>query len=932
MSKLTPGRSFWIFFCFLFPTILSSQQLGLRRPAIAWQQINTDTARIIFPKGLEQVGMRAAEVLHHMARTYPVTDGKELQKIDIVLQNATDISNAYVGYGPFRSEFYLTPPQNNFLLGSLSWVDLLTIHEYRHVQQLSASRRGISKLLYYLFGEEAYSGTVKLSVPDWYLEGDAVVAETVLTPQGRGRLPSFLNGYRDKLLNDGAWDYQVARNQSFRELVPSHYPLGYLLCNYGRMKYGQTFWDSVLIDGAAYRSLFYPFSSAMRKKTGTGSQQFYTMAMDYYRDLWSKPMDQLNSYPVEARLNGLQAEKHYYSFRVPRITEEGRLLAVAERFDAVDGIYHFDKDGNAKKIVSLGRNSDITFSARGGLLCWAELRPHPRWVREDYSVLILYDEKNARRKQLTRFSSYFMPSLNGDASQVVALFDDDQQAFALHVLSTLDGSVIRRLPNPQNLYLSYPVWSRDASAIFAAARDSTGRMAVVRQSVETGRIESLTEFSYDPIGRIAPTPDRVYFSKNADGQDQVHYYDLRSSRVGRLTTSPTGAYEPAIAPDGSKLVFSEYHISGNRLRELSLGNLQNDVTRSSGSGAHQPFLSRQDGNILDSIPDRNFNIRKYPKLRAPVNVHSWRITADDPTYGFEIKSENILSTVSLIGGFRYNRNDESYGPFADLRFGFWFPELVLGYSGRQRELVREDNTFRWFQHTGSAGVRVPLNWNSGLFNQQLVMSSRVNRTTTSGDVDFTFSFLSHALFLSNQHLRAYQYPMSRFAQTFALSFAHSIDTVRSGQFQLQTDFTFPSPLRNQLLWLQFDIKDEPLSNDLRLGDNFNYPRGYTAFLNDQIYRVGVNYHFPLWYPDSGIGGIVYFKRIRFNPFLDYSKASIEGRKEIFRSVGFEVLFDLELFNVETWEFGIRWSRLLNQDQIEPDRDQFFEFFLPIQRF
>jgi hypothetical protein len=36
-----------------------------------------------------------------------------------VLQNQTTISNAYVGLGPFRSEFFLTPAQNSFELGSL---------------------------------------------------------------------------------------------------------------------------------------------------------------------------------------------------------------------------------------------------------------------------------------------------------------------------------------------------------------------------------------------------------------------------------------------------------------------------------------------------------------------------------------------------------------------------------------------------------------------------------------------------------------------------------------------------------------------------------------------------------------------------------------------------------------------------------------------
>ena len=166
---------------FLCSTIfLFGQSLGYRSPGTRWQQIETDTVRVIYPAGLKHYADRIATVVHKMAREYPIEGEARLRKTSIILQNETSFSNGYVGFGPYRSEFYLQPNEDAFRLGGLRWEDLLAIHEYRHVQQLSATNLGLSNLVFSLFGENAYTGMVHLATPDWFLEGDAVIS-------GRGR-------------------------------------------------------------------------------------------------------------------------------------------------------------------------------------------------------------------------------------------------------------------------------------------------------------------------------------------------------------------------------------------------------------------------------------------------------------------------------------------------------------------------------------------------------------------------------------------------------------------------------------------------------------------------------------------------------------------------------------------------------------------------
>jgi hypothetical protein len=116
-------------------TITKAQQFGGNPPSIQWQQINTKAAKVIFPKGLDSAAMDVANIVQRMNSAIQPTIGYKQKQVSIVLQNQTTIANAYVGLAPFRSEFFLTPEQNSFDIGSLPWPSQLAIHEFRHVQQ-----------------------------------------------------------------------------------------------------------------------------------------------------------------------------------------------------------------------------------------------------------------------------------------------------------------------------------------------------------------------------------------------------------------------------------------------------------------------------------------------------------------------------------------------------------------------------------------------------------------------------------------------------------------------------------------------------------------------------------------------------------------------------------------------------------------------------
>ena len=211
------------------------------------------------------------------------TIGFKQRQVSILLQNQTIISNGYVQLAPFKSEFYLTPEQNSFELGSLPWPEQLAIHEFRHVQQYNNFNVGLSRVARFIFGDGGQLIANEIAIPDWFFEGDAVFNETHVSDQGRGRLPFYFNGYRSIWEAGKDYSWMKLRNGSYVDYVPDWYPTGYMLVAYGREKYGPTFWRDVTHDAAAYNSLFYPMHSAIRQHAGVDFSTFRTSSLNYFK-------------------------------------------------------------------------------------------------------------------------------------------------------------------------------------------------------------------------------------------------------------------------------------------------------------------------------------------------------------------------------------------------------------------------------------------------------------------------------------------------------------------------------------------------------------------------------------------------------------------------------------------------------------------------
>ncbi|HVS96695.1 MAG TPA: hypothetical protein VHE54_09410, partial [Puia sp.] len=680
-------RLLFIIASLLLSTGISAQVFGGNPPSLKWRQLNTDTARILFPVGLDSAAQQVAAIIHRLSRTTLPTIGPEQRKVDIVLQNQTTISNGYVSLAPFRSEFQLTPQQNSFDLGSLPWQKLLALHEYRHVQQYNNFRVGLSSFFYYLFGEEGQAFANSLAVPNWFWEGDAVYQETLTSDQGRGRLPYFFNPYRSLWAAGKRYSWMKLRNGSLRDYVPDHYPLGYMLVAYGRERYGDEFWRDVTRDAAAFRGLFYPFQNAVRRYAGISFGRFRAEALNFFRKAAAQSSTAAPAPGVAPSTADQFAQEHrhfYANEEFPQFAGHDSLLYLQSSYRRIPAFVLRDLvTGRETRVGNRAVSIDNYFSFSGGRLVYPAYETDPRWGWRDYSVIRMLDPVTGKDWRLTKRSRFFAPDISPDGRRIVTVQEATDGSCTLYLLSAGDGSVIRRLPNPDGLFYTYPKFF-GSDGIITAVRDRRGEMSLALVDVGAGRTRYLVPFSYETIGFPSVRGDTVWFTASRGREDRI--YAWTADRIFRVLLPHgepiTGQYELQASGLG-RYAWSNFTAVGYWIDTTDGPQLEpvgaDDWARGLSVQGIDSLNSGPSG-LLDRIEPAHYAETRYPISSHLLHFHSWRPYVNDPDYQLSLVSDNILNTfeTNLFAG--YNRDEQYKQVGASALYGGLYPFLDAGWN------------------------------------------------------------------------------------------------------------------------------------------------------------------------------------------------------------------------------------------------------------
>ncbi|MBC7946561.1 MAG: hypothetical protein H7Y42_01685 [Chitinophagaceae bacterium] len=923
-------------FCFLlFSFLVNGQRFGGSPPSVKWNQVNTDTARIIFPAGMDTQAQRVASIVHYMAKQKPVSLGDRLSKINIVLQNQTVIPNGYVSLGPFRSEFFLNPALNNFDQGTIPWNDQLAIHEYRHVQQFNNFRTGISRIMGTLFGQEGYALAVNAAIPDWFYEGDAVYNETALSQQGRGRLPLFLNAFPSLWQAGKKYSWMKLRNGSLKDYVPDHYSLGYLLVNYGYEKYGADFWAKVTKDAASYKGLFYPFQHAINKHAGVNYKTFYTDAFDFYKK--QRVDSSSTSNGIGKTLTPLD-EQRVTNYRFPYSISADSLIYLKTSYNTRSGFYI--RSGGEERLLRVRDiSTDEQFSYRNGKLVYAAYETDPRWSWRDYSVIKVLDIATNKQRTIGKKEKYFTPDISPSGERIAAIHISTTGKSELRILNAQSGEVTMAIKSSDIQLFTDPKFVDDNSLV-TVVRLLDGKSALALADIATGALERLTVPSFNVMGYPSIDGGKVYFTASYGGNDDVYALRLSDRKIGKITNGPLGNY--FVNAGNGKITWSAFTAEGYQLQQVDEKDMAwTPIKESSVETTMPSFKVSQPDAVLDILaitPDRQFPVSKYSKATGLINFHSWRPYYEDPEFSFSLYGQNILNTTETELYYLYNQNENTHAAGFNFTYGGWFPYLSIGsqYTFNYRRLIGS-RLKEWDQVDTRVGLSIPLNWISGkMFNQLNMASSYVFRNDINKGVNedlfrtINFSYLAHSIFWSQQVQRAVQHIYPRLGYNVSLNYRHAITKLTSWQPLVTGNIYLPGALRSHSIQLSGAYQETDTLNVL-FANRFPYSRGYNEAYFARMWKLSANYHFPIIYPDFGVANIVFLQRVRGNVFYDFTKTYTITKQPYVdqRSVGAELFLDTRWWNQHPLTFGFRVSRLLDDDAVTLARGTVFEFILPV---
>lgn len=906
---------FFLIFCWIQLhqfTSLKAQYFGGNPASIKWNKIETDTATIIFPSRLEKQAKRVTSLVHQLQIEQQNKAGEQIRKIDIVLQPHTTISNGYVSLAPYRSELFLTPFQNPFVLGAGNWTDLLAIHEWRHVQQFSNYRTGLSKWAFWILGEQGQALANSAAIPDWFFEGDAVWSETFYTPQGRGRSALFTNRLHALEKGDKTYSYLKLRNGSLKDYVPNHYELGYLLTLYGVEKWGPEFWPKVAKDAAKYRKPVYPFQSAFREHSGVHFSKFRTEALEYFKNQWKKQSI------LEPTWITKSEKRNVIDYQYPHVTSDSIIIALKKSYKSIPQFVQI-KGGKEKIITTSPIAIDDYFSFRNDQLIYSSFLPDKRWGYQDYTEIRLYSLKEKNEKILSTKSKFFSPDISHSGKMWTAIEIDGYDMGSRIIVSNISGDQMKKCKN-EDFVFSHPQFTKNDASIVVAARNQEGKMGIIQWNLENEKIDTIIGFQQTQIGFLKTQNDILHFTAfHPNGEKR---YALVNNQLFEMNSYATGIFQSYIF--NNQLYSSYFTANGMRLGvdTLKWKPINSLPKLSAPLAKENSFASSQS---LQAI-DRNDSIKRYRKLSQPFNFHSWRPMYNEPEYTFSIYGNNSLNTTITELSYTFNRNENSHRAQFQGIYGGWYiqPSFALSQTwNRNLRLPLPDGSIRnvqWNESEIGVGLQLPLQLTRGRKFQQLSSSIQISRLQrnwlgssrnilNNDQIDYLDGRLTYII--QSQKARQHIYP--RFAHISQVRYRKTVSQLQASQVLLQKSLFLPGIGINHNVVLQAAYYRRD-TTDVFFSNIMPFSRGHEALDFPRAFRLSANYHFPLLYPDWGFGNIFYVQRIRANLFYDFTrgKSLRTGRTFDFTSTGLECFFDSKWWNQLPATFGIRYSRILQQ--------------------
>ena len=940
--------------CIVLPGFTQYVDYGQDRASLRWKQINTSNFQIIYPDFFESSAQEIAniyEALYHHSNSL----GRIPAKISMIVHADGGISNGSVTWAPKRTDLYTTPQQEP----SDSWLEHLCVHEFRHVVQIDKVNQGLSKILYYIFGEQLTIAVVGVYVPQWFLEGDAVCFETAVGHLGRGRSPEFMNEMKAQVVDKKIYNYSKAQLGSYKDFVPNRYVMGYYMTGLARVNYGNNIWADALTrvgrrpygitpfakslkltlkgrrdslwQSKTFQSLFINADSV--KKANTYPDAKKTLYHDNFSELQQRWKDQ--SKDVTNTFDTITTHNKYYTnYYYPTPVDNGNIIAYKTGLQETGAFVLLSK-GQEHLLTRTGILYDNKFTYKNNKIVWSEYQSHIRWQQGGRMILASYDLTTGKYKKYharyNRFSPFATDSgwgfveVNQNNEASIVILDESLQQETFRITadraelfihpSYRDGQIVTVVQNLQGLHLE---------SIDVATKERT----------------HISEKAYYELDNPIQTGRDILYRASFNGNNAFYVQDQNTRSTRNIISSKYGVRFPAFNAAGDSLYFSFYTANGYKPGILSTQDFLNKPVEKS-TWFIADTLKKLENWQLALDQDSVFQVKRYRKLPHLFNIHSWGplyigVKDKEIDFGLTVNSQNKLSTLSFSAGYIRDQ-DYDHGAFTfNGTYSGWWPVFELnlktgGYNYYNSGILNVNNqqdTVILYNKSiytkADLTTRLPLNLSGRnhnrtlqpYFRYKIESISRIRPDRIYGKYDYSdvhlklpsryYQLLEYGMYFSNQTRMTTQELAPRWGQSVSGAFSNTpLKNLNLGNiWWIEGRLYFPGLFRNHSLNL-YAGHQEMSDRSIYFSNQILYPRG-TKLYGYNLTTLRTNYQLPLIYPDLPISSLLYVKRVYGGVFYDLAKEKNRWHNGWYQSYGAELVTDTHILRIPfPIEIGIR---------------------------
>jgi hypothetical protein len=892
---------------------------------IKWLQIKTGRFTVIYPEKYSYEGIEFARTLDKSESALHSLFPVKKFRLPVVLHSYTTEANGYVAWAPKRMEIYPTPEQNTIPLENKTQ---LTLHELTHVMQMESLNSSTTHVLSFLFGEQAV-GAFAAFLPLWYMEGNAVFAESILSESGRGRNPDFLKGLKALAVEKGTiYKYDKMVDGSYRNFVPDHYQSGYQAVTWSLASRDMQLWNKVLSFTAREPFVINPVNVFLSNNYKLTKRKLFTETFDTLTTLWKNDIEKSGAVEYKA-LNPIK-DKQFANYYCPLQADAESIIAIKTSLIDPSSFVRINPATRQEKSIFIpGYIYPYFFSLGGDKLCWVETSVDPRWANRQYSVIRIFNLHSGISRRLTKKSRFMSASISPDGKVIAASENSVGNKNSLVFLNSSDGSELDRIAVPGNAYLQRPQWSSDGRKVTVILLTDKGE-GIASYEKASSLWQTLIEPGRNDIQSSVLRNDTLFFTSSASGVENG-YLMTPEGTIQAITNSRFGIND--LTPAGGNVIFSDYTSLGNDICSLA-------IPSASGNYLIEPAKSALLIDRFQIKPEENdagestYTPAPYRKWQHLFNLHSWMPFYADPQLiesdpqsirpGVTLMSQNILSTLTTTVSYEYSDMKRNI-----LHTGFtwkgWYPvlETQLDYGDypviykmpADPAPVRIYPGFK-FKNT----ISLPLSFYSGRFNQFIYLSA-------TADVSNNYIFISNSYGYDIRHTQLtsrfyiYNYYKSSVRDIYP-RWAQMIDIIGATwpwdadffgpDLAVKTALYFPGLWRNNSVRIRLETERQSFSEYLS-SNRVNFPRSYKNIISGKLNFYSAEYFMPLCYPDFNISSVFYLTRLRGSIFYDLAKgrdnyylSTVNGSfaatshnagPETFSSFGGQILADFHLFRI-----------------------------------